>query len=239
MCHADLHPKKNIYREFRLNLPNIEEAVLPQRIFPYILPITSHFLPLPKYVSRTLTSSGSRHKICPHFAHIMLLPWRQTFRQAYYQKISLVHLHPKAHIFSHKFHGNLSRFSIILTHMSYDHGNTLFVTVKKMCHGDLHHKTNNPYGFHENRWNIDKAILPFILPIICRYHGNNLFATAQISVLHIFIPRHTSVPSSMEIGRKLRKQFATQDQPTEYTLIYIPPYTLCVSCGSTKMNRPY
>ena len=94
-----------------------------------------------------------------------------------------------------------------------------------MCHADLHPKTNIQYEFHENWKNTDEAvlpwsILPYILPIICRYHGNVLFATAEICVLHINIFRWTSVPNFIKIDQKLWEEFAMQDLYPFLPIIY-------------------
>ena len=46
---------------------------------------------------------------------------------------------------------------------------------------------------------------------MCSFHGNAVFATDKICVLHINIFRWTSVPTFMKIDQKLREEFATQD----------------------------
>ena len=91
-----------------------------------------------------------------------------------------------------------------------------FCHCQEMCHADLHPKTNIQYEFHENWKNTDEAvlpwsILPYILPITCRYHGNIPFATAEICVLHINISRWTFVPNFIKIDQKLWEEFTTQD----------------------------
>ena len=152
---------------------------------------------------------SSRCKICPNFC-----PWYAVTMATYFQvllKKGLAH------------HGNHAKteeivcnriFSIILAHnVSCYHGNTPFVTVEGMCHADLHPKINVQYEFHENWQNTDEAVLPwsiflYILPT-CHYHGNAVFATFEICVLHINISRRTSVPNFIKIDQKLWDEFAT------------------------------
>ena len=84
-----------------------------------------------------------------------------------------------------------------------------FCHCRKMCLAHLHPKANICAQFYEN-WSkteevVRDARFSPIFAIICRYHGNNLSATVEKCVLHIYTPRQTSVPNFMRIGQKLRK----------------------------------
>ena len=60
---------------------------------------------------------------------------------------------------------------------------------------------------------ISQTLLPSIKPgsHFCVYHGNALFATAKICILHINIFRWTSVPNFIKIDQNLWEEFATED----------------------------
>ena len=88
-------------------------------------------------------------------------------------------------------------------------------SLSKKCVMLTDHETSIYYEFHENCLNIEEAVLqrrifPYILHKF-RYHGNALFATAKICVLHIDIFRRTSVPNFMKNYQYLREEFATQE----------------------------
>ena len=81
------------------------------------------------------------------------------------------------------------------------------------CNGKLHMKCID--------CDIRVSVVPpgALVSITCRYDGNDLSGTIEKHVLHIYTPWHTSVPSFIEIGQKLRKKFATQNFPSFWLII--------------------
>ena len=153
--------------------------------------MATHFLPLSKNMSCTSTPQGK---------HLCQIPWESV-----------------------KNWGSSSRrkiFPHFLPIICRYHGNALFATAVTMATHFLPLSknvscTSTPQDKHlcQISWESVKnwgsssrrKIFPHFLPIICRYHGNALFATVEKCVLHIYTPRQTSVPNFMRIGQKLRK----------------------------------
>ena len=157
----------------------------------------------------------------------MPLPWQRTF--CHCRKMSLAHLHPKTNICA-KFHENRSKTEEVVRdanmrpparptapffgHMPLPWQRT-FCHCRKMSLAHLHPKTNICAKFHENRSKTEEVVRdanlrpparqPHFWAIICRYHGNALFATVEKCLLHIYTPRQISVLNFMRIGQKLRK----------------------------------
>ena len=184
MCLAHLPPKANICAKFHENWWKTEEVVRDARFSPI-------FAIICRYHGNTLSATV--------------------------KKMCLAHLHPKTNICA-KFHENWwkteevvrdARFFPHFCHnmpLPWQHS---FCHCRKMCLAHLHPKANICAKFYEN-WSkteevVRDARFSPIFAIICRYHGNTFSATVEKRVLHIYTPRHTSVPNFMRIGQKLRK----------------------------------
>ena len=167
------------------------------------------------YDNRSKTEQVVRvARFTPNF--IMPLPWQRTF--CHCRKMCLAHLHPKANICA-KFHENRSKTEEVVRHaifppicchnMPLPWQRTFCHCQKCVLHIYTHAQTNIWAKFYDNRSKTEQVVrVARFTPnftILCRYHGNALSVTVEKCVLHIFIPRQTSVPNSMRIGQKLRK----------------------------------
>ena len=147
----------------------------------------------------------------------MPLPWQRSFRHV--QKICLAHLPTKTNVCAtfHELQSNTEEvvqsarsFLDLLPFICRYHGNAASDTSEKYVFHIFPPRSRcvpHFISFGQKTEEVVKSARSFLdlLPLICRYHGNVLSGTVKKCVLHIYNQRHTSVPSFMEIGQKLRK----------------------------------
>ena len=216
------------------NMEVVQSAMFPPNFSCHnAITMATHFLPLSKNVSCTSTSQGkhlcqmswesfknwgnsSRRKVSPQFYAIICCYHGNTLSATV--EIWVLHIYilrqtsvPNFMRIVQKLRKYSSRRKIFpqFYAICHYHGNAQSATIKYVsC-------TSTSQGKHlcQISWKSFKnwgstsqrRISPQFFAIICRYHGNTLSATVERCVLHIYIPRQTSVPNFIIIAQKLRK----------------------------------